>query len=135
HFDRAAGGAEVSEVTLGREYRDRRTAASENFVQPARLPEVALNRAQPESVDVVDLLGADPGPGESDPDRPGQTPPGAFAVERRAEADNLGVDSRAALPGVLQLFEDEHPSALAEHEPVPATVEGPRRLLRGVVAP
>ena len=50
-----------------------------------------------------------------------------------AVAGQLGVDARAALPGVLQLFHHQHAGTLADHEAVAAAVERPAGLLGGVV--
>ena len=50
-----------------------------------------------------------------------------------AVAGQLGVDARAALLGVLQLFQHQHAGALADHEPVAAAVERAAGLLGGVV--
>ena len=55
-------------------------------------------------------------------------------VRRDAVADQLGVDARTARPRVLELLQDEHCGRLAHDEPVSLLVEGPRRLLRMVVA-
>ena len=44
---------------------------------------------------------------------------GSVAVNRR-------VDVRAARPGAVLALDDHHPGALAQHEPVPASIEGTR---------
>lgn len=49
-----------------------------------------------------------------------------------AVADQLGVNRRAAAPGVPELLEDEHPRPFSEHEAAAVPVEGSRGA-RGVV--
>ena len=54
-------------------------------------------------------------------------------VAAHAVAGHLGVDARTAVPGMLQLLEDEHAGAFADHEPVALDVERLGGSLRVVV--
>ena len=56
-----------------------------------------------------------------------------IGVAAHAEADQLGVDARAALLRVLELLEDDRAAAVAEHEAVAVLVPGPARSLRRIV--
>ena len=53
-------------------------------------------------------------------------------VGRRAVADDLGVDLRAARLGVLEVLEHQRAGALAEHEAVARLVERPRDRLESL---
>ena len=55
-------------------------------------------------------------------------------VAGHAVADHLGVDVGAAVQGVLQLLQHQHPAALAHDEAVASGVERPAGLLGLVVA-
>src|SRR5256886_15655904 len=55
-------------------------------------------------------------------------------VRALAEPHHLGVDLRAAAPGVLPLLEDQHARAVAYHESVAVLVERAAGGLRAVVA-
>jgi len=57
----------------------------------------------------------------------------AIRVRRGAVAHDFSMDRRLALPRVLQLFQDQHPRALADHEPVPFFIERPRGFFRLVI--
>jgi len=54
-------------------------------------------------------------------------------VARQAVADHLGVDRRAAGPGVFVLLQHQHPGALAHDEAAAVLVVGPRGLRGPVV--
>ena len=56
-----------------------------------------------------------------------------IGISRQAITRHLGVDSRAALPCVLVLLEDNDPRALSHHEAVAILVIGTRGFLRRVV--
>ena len=76
-------------------------------------------------VDVIDLIGGDPGVvergahGASAARAVRQWRDRMIGVVRRAEAEHLGVDARAAIQRVLEIFQHEHRGALAEHESGP----------------
>ena len=57
----------------------------------------------------------------------------AESVGGRAVAGDLGVDRRAAPPGVLELFQDEHAGALAHDKAVAQPIERARGLGGSVV--
>ena len=55
--------------------------------------------------------------------RLGVRPRHGVGVEAAAQAEHLGIDFRAALAGVFQLFQQQHARALTEHEAVALAVE------------
>ncbi len=56
-----------------------------------------------------------------------------LAIGVAAEADQLGVNRRAAGQGVLQFLEHQHAGAFANHQAITAAVVGARRSMRCVV--
>src|SRR5437762_1396762 len=87
----STAGAEVADRRLGREYR--RVKRSEHLMQPARLPGVAVDRTQTVSVDVIDVLRADPRFLQGGTSGTSNASARLFGIERRAEAGNFRVDS------------------------------------------
>src|SRR5262249_45012813 len=93
---------------------------------------VALRRRRRVGVDVVDLPGVDAGLGDRPTGRPDRTDAAGGGqrdvrgVGRRAVADQLGEDRRAAILRVLQLLEDQDPADFARDEAAAALVERPR---------
>ena len=89
-------------------------------------------------VDVLHLVGVDPGITQGvlhAPGRPTKVWRGdVVRVRTHAEANQLGIDAGAPLLRVLQLFQDQHPGALAQDEAIPVAVPGPAGGLRIIVA-
>ncbi len=116
----------------------------------ARLAESALDRqgldrvvdlgARAVGVDVIDVLGVEPGILKRQPHRDDRAPAVVVAVGqaegvgRRGVAGNLAVDGRPAAAGVLEILQHQHPAPFADHEPVAVAVERPARPRRLVVA-
>ena len=113
---------------------------AEDLLDGPRLGHVAELGAGAVGVDVVDVVGIEPGVLEGQLHGHGRA--GAFGmrggdvvgVGRAAGAEQLGVDRRAALAGVLELFEDEDAGPFAEDEAVAVLVERPAGARRVVVA-
>ena len=110
----------------------RAVAIAEDRPDRLRLALVAERRRRPVRVDQVDLVGRHAAPLEGHLHRPGRAVPPVDrldhvpAVGRRAVADDLGVDPRAARLGQFEVLEEQRARALAEDEPVARRVERAR---------
>ena len=103
---------------------------AERRVEHQPLGDVALRGRGRVGVDVDDVAGVDLAPRQGPQDRPGAAAAGrvglgdVVGVGGDAGAEHLGVDPRAAGPGVLLGLEHQHAGALAEHEAVAGGVPG-----------
>ena len=76
-------------------------------------------------VDVIDLLGSDPGVVKRGAHGAGtacavrQWRNRMIGIIRGAEAENFGVDARASVQGVFEILEHQHRGPLAEYESSP----------------
>ena len=137
-LDGAGGAQKVPGHRLGRGHGHVFRMIADQPLDRAQLDPVGHGRGAV-GVDVVDVLDRDPGPfhrrlhgaigAVAVLGRGGDVP----GVARHAVADDLGVDLRAARPGVFVFLEDDDPGALAHDEAGMAPVIGARGLLRRVV--
>ena len=112
---------------------------AEDLLDRPRLGRVAERRRGPVRVDVADPLRLDPGALERRAHHPrhaGRLRLGlghVVGVVRRAVAEHLGVDRRAARPRRLELLEQEDARGLRHDEAGARRVERPRGLRRVLV--
>ena len=138
-FDRAGRAEKVAGGRLGRGHRHLARGVAEQPLDGLQLDLVAHLRRGAVGVDVVDVVGGDPGALHRHP----HAALGAVAilgrrrdvigVAREAVADDLAIDLRAAGERMLALLEDDDAGALADDEAVAVAVIGSRRLGRTVV--
>src|SRR5918993_4537773 len=97
----------MAEGAFHRGDRDRRRALPVDETYSRRFSEVARGRRSRVGIDVIDLIGSEPGVVERGAHRAGaactvrQWCDWVICVIRRAEAEDLGVDARAAVHGML----------------------------------
>src|SRR5579871_376231 len=131
-LDAAGGSEQVADRRFGRRHRQAIGVVAEQPLDRAQLDLVAERGRGAVRVDVVDLVGRQPGAAQ----RVAHRAIGAVAVLRgrgqvigvagHAVTDDLGIDFGAARLGVLQLFEHEHAGAFAHDKAVAALVPRPR---------
>ena len=130
---RAAAGAEVADVALGGEHRHRLAQFPKTSCNPCASQTSASTVLRPWAL--TWSMSSAPMPASASAARTARARPSpyCFAVERRPEADHLGVNPRRA--GVrVPIPRARARRPLAEHQAVAAAVERTARLLRGVVA-
>ena len=125
----AAAGGEVAGLGLDRRHRHALQAAAEDLVQAGQFGPVVAGDAQAAGDEQIDGGGRQVGVGQRLADglavavALGVGLGDAVGVLAGAEADQFGVDLRAAGLGVLVLFEDEQPAALGDGGAVGVGVE------------
>ena len=135
----AAGAAEqVAGHRLGRVDDQLLRVVAEGELDRVGLVHVAQRRRGAVRVEVLDLVGVDAGVAQRGHHRALRAVDvrrgHVVGVGAHAEADQLGIDLRAAPLRVLVLLEHQHAGAFAEHEAVAVLVPGTRGGRRIVVA-
>ena len=129
---RAGRADQMADHRLDRRQRQRLGPLAEDALDGRRFHQVVEPRAGAVGVDVIDVVTIDAGLAQGLGDGPGGAAASGIGlghrvgVEAAAQAQHLGVNRRAALPGMFQFLQHQHAGPFAEHEAVALAVEGPR---------
>lgn len=128
HDSSATGAQRVAQIAL---LRADGHAVAEQAVGGLGLGDVALFGGGAVAIDVADRLRRQAGVGQSqfhgDAHGAGVGTGDVGAVRVAAEADDFGVDARAARLRMFQRFQHQHAAAFADHQAVAVAVVGTRR--------
>ena len=136
YFVDVLGGDQMAEHTLGTRNRNAVRRVAEGRLESERFDFVVGLGTGAVGVDVPDVVRLQTGVAESVAHGTNRAPPLGVRVGHRvsiaggAVAGELGVDGGAAGFRMLQLFEDQHATAFAQHKTIAVEVERPARLFR-----